>query len=747
MKNKIIIIFILMLMIFSTTLPISSDINLYAKQGDYKLGYPQDFDFLVVSGGFHSNTTLIKLHINSNGEATYSKLYPKDRATSLWTLITTFDFTENEMNQIWEEITLNDFFNLNGLYQDQGILDGTYAEITITGEGNTHTVKTENIPVVRFDRIIKKINDLTPGEYDLFYNAVFEYPPDQPSKPSGSSSGKPGVEYSYTSTSSDYNSDIIYYFFNWGDGTDSGWVGPYNSSDAGSAKHIWSKKDSYNITVKAKDDPNADGDLSDGQESIWSEPLAVNMPKSKVNLFGLLDRLVQRFPILEILQRFYNVFSNPVYKPVFVDDTFFTFTQTNLFLAGGTVVTYKNCIITVTINIQIRGPGATVNLTKDIEKNIEDVWNAGNWKVKCEPICDPREPGCNVKFDAVVVKMPAGEVLPGFHDITIVKDDSADGDGHISYVKGSRTDDPNDRVLDDPRPNDGAATTGAWDTNEPANTYAHEAGHLMGLDDTYPPHKNGFGSHIMNDNGAVSQADIDLIVGMSGVKCPCECCPEENDTEEPEVDIDTPHDGSSTTSPINVTGSATDVGGSGVAELDFRLEWSDGFYNGDSIFFNPPKQSTGFRLGPIYLDQFIEVGDWIKIIIYAIDDAGNIGSDDITVTLIEEDDNTPPVTIKTIGQPQAEDGYVIWPQTPIILTATDDMSGVNHIHYDIWWDSNGDQIIDIQVASQDIYSASTIFTVGSYGVFFGLIQLKYYAVDNAQNQEQTHIQNHMVMER
>lgn len=739
MEKKIVVLFVFcVLMVSGVGISTTGDVNLDQRQdGD---GCPQDFDFLGVTGGFHPKTILMKLHINSDGEATYSKLYPEDRSTGEWTVISQFDFTEEEMDQIWDAITSNEFFNLQSFYQDTNVRDGTYAEVTITGGGKTHTVRTENIPVRKFDAIVEFINSLTPGDNDLYYNALVNKQPDRPSRPSGETSGKVGKEYTYTTQTTDYNFDQIYYRFSWGDGTDSGWIGPYESGEMCSAKHTWSSRGYYNITVQAKDDPNGDGDLSDGFESLVSEPLPVSMPKmksSKLIFFGLLEKLIQKLPVFKFLQRFHNVFSPTI-----------TLTTSNA--AGGTRVSRKDCNITVDIYIQIRGPCATVQVTKDIEKNIEDVWNAGNWKVKCEEGCDPREPGCNVKFDAHVVRMPAGEFLPGFHDITIVCDNSADGNGHVSevMVRDSCNAPPPcpDRVLDQPRPNDGTTATGTWDTNEPANTYAHEAGHLMGLDDTYPPYQNeaDFNNHIMDDNGLVTQDDIDLIIGMSGVECPCECCPEEEDETEPEVDIFSPEDGASVTSPINVTGEATDYGGSGVAELDYELEWDGGSYEGDSIYIDPPVEKQGFILGPIYLEDYIEIGDWIAITIFAVDAAGNIGSDTVTVIWEEEEDTTPPVTEKTVGEPNEEGGYIIWPYTPITLEATDDMSGVNHIHYEIWWDSDDNGIVDTQMADETVYSSTTTFTVGDYEIYYGLIELRWYAVDNAQNTEEMHYQEHFV---
>ena len=65
----------------------------------------------------------------------------------------------------------------------------------------------------------------------------------------------------------------MYYLFDWDDGTDSGWDGPYNSGDTVSLSHIWEAEGTYQVKVKAKDEQ--------GAESVWSDPLAVSMPKSK----------------------------------------------------------------------------------------------------------------------------------------------------------------------------------------------------------------------------------------------------------------------------------------------------------------------------------------------------------------------------------------------------------------------------------------------------------------------------------
>jgi len=100
-------------------------------------------------------------------------------------------------------------------------------------------------------------------------------PPEKPIL-SGPSSGKYGQPYEYNAITNDIENNEIYYLFEWGDKTDSGWIGPYESGDPCEASHTWADKDNYEIRVKSKDEY--------GLESDWSDPLEISMHKSKTNI-------------------------------------------------------------------------------------------------------------------------------------------------------------------------------------------------------------------------------------------------------------------------------------------------------------------------------------------------------------------------------------------------------------------------------------------------------------------------------
>jgi hypothetical protein len=120
----------------------------------------------------------------------------------------------------------------------------------------------------------------------------------KPTTPTGTKEGKAGVSYNYTSSATDPYEDSLYYVWDWGDGSYSDWLGPYASGENIITSHAWDKG-AYAVKVKAIDDPNGDGDISDGLESVWSEPLIINMPcASATSLDSFFQWFCERFPMV-----------------------------------------------------------------------------------------------------------------------------------------------------------------------------------------------------------------------------------------------------------------------------------------------------------------------------------------------------------------------------------------------------------------------------------------------------------------
>jgi len=112
--------------------------------------------------------------------------------------------------------------------------------------------------------------------------------PEKPARPIGPLNGKVGKKYIYSTILYDPDGDQMYCKWDWGDGTFSDWLGPYNSDVEIEASHIWNEKGSYQIKVKAKDVYDA--------ESEWSEPLSISMPRNRLKIRHILINFFERFP-------------------------------------------------------------------------------------------------------------------------------------------------------------------------------------------------------------------------------------------------------------------------------------------------------------------------------------------------------------------------------------------------------------------------------------------------------------------
>lgn len=127
--------------------------------------------------------------------------------------------------------------------------------------------------------------------YSPIIHVTVNSPPEKPEKPSGPNSGKTGMTYLFSTSAVDPNDNQIYYMWDWGDGNVSDWIGPYNSGETASASHQWSEKwKKCSIQVKAKD--------VYGEESSWSDPFSIIMPRNHRMFSLFFDIIEQSFPRL-----------------------------------------------------------------------------------------------------------------------------------------------------------------------------------------------------------------------------------------------------------------------------------------------------------------------------------------------------------------------------------------------------------------------------------------------------------------
>ncbi len=113
--------------------------------------------------------------------------------------------------------------------------------------------------------------------------------PGKPLRPSGPVDGKIHVEHTYQSKAVDLDGDELWYTVDWGDGSFTGWFGPYASDEVVSFSHSWEEQGSFSVKIKAKDGSSL--------ESEWSEPLAVSMPRM-FSWSDFFEILLENFPFV-----------------------------------------------------------------------------------------------------------------------------------------------------------------------------------------------------------------------------------------------------------------------------------------------------------------------------------------------------------------------------------------------------------------------------------------------------------------
>ena len=89
---------------------------------------------------------------------------------------------------------------------------------------------------------------------------------------SGTKMGLAHHEYTYSFSSTDPDNHDVYYLISWGDGTNSGWLGPYDSGEKITRSHVWSQYEDYVISAVAKDIMDESGPLNNYSISMKGEP-------------------------------------------------------------------------------------------------------------------------------------------------------------------------------------------------------------------------------------------------------------------------------------------------------------------------------------------------------------------------------------------------------------------------------------------------------------------------------------------
>jgi rhodanese-related sulfurtransferase len=102
----------------------------------------------------------------------------------------------------------------------------------------------------------------------------------------GDTKGKIGEEYQYKLSTTDIDSDDVYYYVNWSDNTSNQLFGPYHSGEEATISYVWSEKGTYTVKVKSRDIYGSESDYA---------TLEIKMPKTgNTSFHQLLLRIFEK---------------------------------------------------------------------------------------------------------------------------------------------------------------------------------------------------------------------------------------------------------------------------------------------------------------------------------------------------------------------------------------------------------------------------------------------------------------------
>lgn len=92
----------------------------------------------------------------------------------------------------------------------------------------------------------------------------------------GSDNGRVGKEYEYTIVTTEPDGEDVYYYVDWGDGYNTGWIGPYPPGEPKLVSHAWNDVGDYTIKAQAKD--------IIGAKSLFTNfPVHIGIPVFKID--------------------------------------------------------------------------------------------------------------------------------------------------------------------------------------------------------------------------------------------------------------------------------------------------------------------------------------------------------------------------------------------------------------------------------------------------------------------------------
>jgi hypothetical protein len=135
------------------------------------------------------------------------------------------------------------------------------------------------------------INGISVGAFDFAGHCTKAYVNVNKLKITGPRIGRPGIEYEYTFKIRDSDEGEYLVYVDWGDGTHSGWVGPFTSEEPAMISHSWPNNGIFKINAKAMS-VNGTDYLAGSFKTYIPREKIINNPKNFfINKYIFLEKI------------------------------------------------------------------------------------------------------------------------------------------------------------------------------------------------------------------------------------------------------------------------------------------------------------------------------------------------------------------------------------------------------------------------------------------------------------------------
>jgi len=188
-------------------------------------------------------------------------------------LTTAFNSSAADVTIAWDANSDPDLAGYKFFY---GASSGNYSFSKDVGNTTSYTVA--NLAEGETYYFAAKAYDTSNNESDYSIELVYTLPapnssPNTPAQPTGPSNGYVQTSYSYDTSGTDPDGDLLTYRFDWGDGNISGWGGAYSRT------HAFTSVGTYCVKAQSQD--------THGATSAWSPCLNVSINSIKVQKYTI----------------------------------------------------------------------------------------------------------------------------------------------------------------------------------------------------------------------------------------------------------------------------------------------------------------------------------------------------------------------------------------------------------------------------------------------------------------------------